>query len=338
MVLPNDGTGGMQAQVRLISGALASSGSQVSILIGGGTTTTSTVDGVTYFVGPPLQKWFGIPFFRTVRRTARQTRATVIHGHGLRTGPFVALTRRGCQRFVTCHGIDPAAVPKGLLRLLRILPVKILACGPGPQSVLQNFGLTVALLENATPPERTPKTRSEFNGRFGTSNDDFVALWPARFSAQKDHGSLLAFAQSLRDTNVVVVCCGDGPLRAQFESRITALGLERHFRTVDFVRDAATWLPATDFFVLPSKWEGQPLVLLEAMRAGIPAVTWTTIGAELLPSSVHVVSPDDGAARVRSWMDTPQSAKVEVETQRKIAAGHELNIAISRYHSLYYSY
>ncbi len=337
MVLPNDGTGGMQAQVRLISEALASAGSQVSVLIGGGT-TTGTVGGVTYLSGPPLLKWFGIPFLRALRRHARLLRADVVHGHGLRTGPFVALARRGAQRFVTCHGIDPATIPEGLLRLLRILPVKILACGPGPQSVLQNFGLTVALLENATPPERTPKTRSEFNERFGTTGDDFIALWPARFSAQKDHGSLLAFAQCLRDTNVVVVCCGDGPLRAQFESRITALGLGRHFRTVDFVSDAAAWLPATDFFVLPSKWEGQPLVLLEAMRAGIPAVTWTTIGAELLPSSAHVASPDDGATRVRMWLETPETASVDTETQRKIAVEHEIGIAISWYQSLYYSY
>ena len=337
MVLPNDGTGGMQAQVRLISEALARSGSQVSILVGG-RLSSETVKGVTYIPAPPLLKWFGIPFLRTLRRYARGLQVEVVHGHGLRTGPFVALTRRRAKRFVTCHGIDPAAVPKGLLRLLRLLPVQVLACGPGPQSVLQDFGLTVRLLENATPPEQTPKTRSEFNTRFGTTDDDFVALWPARFSAQKDHGSLLAFAQCLRDTNVVMVCCGDGPLRAQFESRITTLGLQRHFRTVEFVSDAAAWLPATDFFVLPSKWEGQPLVLLEAMRAGIPAVTWTTVGAELLPPYAHVATPDDGATRVRSWMDAPHCANDEIETQRTIAARHELSIAIPWYQSLYYSY
>jgi glycosyltransferase involved in cell wall biosynthesis len=336
MVLPNDGTGGMQAQVRLIGGALASSGSQVSILIGGGV-TTGTIDGLTYVAAPPLLQWFGIPFFRTLRRNARLLRADVVHGHGLRTGPFVALARRRARRFVTCHGIDPAAVPKGLLRLLRILPVKILACGPGPQSVLQNFGLTVELLENATPPERPPRTRSEFDEHFGTSADDFVALWPARFSAQKDHASLLAFAQCLRDTSVVVVCCGDGPLRPQLESRIAALGLGRHFRTMDFVSDAATWLPATDFFVLPSKWEGQPLVLLEAMRAGIPTVTWTGVGAELLPLFAHVASPEEGAERVRTWIETADSAMAIGANLKKIAATHELSIAISQYQSLYYS-
>jgi glycosyltransferase involved in cell wall biosynthesis len=107
---------------------------------------------------------------------------------------------------------------------------------------------------------------------------------------------------------------------------------------VDFVSEAAAWLPATDFFVLPSRWEGQPLVLLEAMRAGIPAVTWTTVGAELLPTSGHVASPDDGATRVRMWLETPETASIDIETQRKIAAGHDLIIAISWYHSLYYSY
>jgi glycosyltransferase involved in cell wall biosynthesis len=336
MVLPNDGTGGMQAQVRVISEALARSGSQVSVLVGG-RLSDGTVEGVTYIPAPPLLKWFGIPFLRTLRRYARGLQVDVVHGHGLRTGPFVALARRRARRFVTCHGIDPDAIPRGLLRLLRILPVNVLACGSGPQTLLQQFGLNVKLLENATPPAMTPKSRSEFNQRFGTSNDDFVALWPARFSAQKDHGSLLAFAQCLRDTNVVVVCCGDGPLRSQFASRIDALGLGRHFRTMDFVRDAAAWLPATDFFVLPSKWEGQPLVLLEAMRAGIPAVTWTALGAELLPPAVRFASPDDGAEQVRAWIKEPEKSSIDIEAQRTIAAEHELSIAISWYRSLYYS-
>lgn len=337
MVLPNDGKGGMQVQVRLISEALARSGSPVSVLVGGGA-TTGPVDGVTYIAAPPLLHWFGIPFLRALRRHARLLRADVVHGHGLRTGPFVALARRRAKRFVTCHGIDPDAIPRGLLRLLRILPVNVLACGPGPQDLLQKFGLNVELLENATPPVQTPKSRSELNQQFGIANDDFVALWPARFSAQKDHGSLLAFAQCLRDTNVVVVCCGDGPLRAQLESRISALGLARQIRTVAFMPDAAAWLPATDFFILPSKWEGQPLVLLEAMRAGIPAVTWTGIGAELLPLSAHVASPEEGAAHVRSWIEGPESARALGVTLQKIAAGHELSIAISWYQSLYYSY
>ena len=336
MVLPNDGTGGMQAQVRVISEALARSGSQVSVLVGG-RLSDGTVEGVTYIPAPSLLKWFGIPFLRTLRRYARGLQVDVVHGHGLRTGPFVALARRRARRFVTCHGIDPDAIPRGLLRLLRILPVNVLACGSGPQTLLQQFGLNVKLLENATPPAMTPKSRSEFNQRFGTSNDDFVALWPARFSAQKDHGSLLAFAQCLRDTNVVVVCCGDGPLRAQLESRIAALALGRHVRTVDFVSDAAAWLPATDFFLLPSKWEGQPLVLLESMRAGIPAVTWTGIGAELLPLSAHVASPDEGAARVRTWVEAPESARAFGADLKRIASEHELSIAIFWYQSLYYS-
>jgi glycosyltransferase involved in cell wall biosynthesis len=249
----------------------------------------------------------------------------------------VALSGSQPRRFVTCHGIDPEAISTPLLNVLRILPVTVLACGPGPQRILAEQGFDSTLLENATPPLVAGKSRAEFNSRFGVTDEDFVALWPARYSDQKNHFALLEFAESLRDTPIVVVCCGDGPLRSHFDDEVAQRELSKQIRTFDYVEQAGSWLGATDFFVMPSKWEGQPLILLEAMRADLPSLTWTPVGAELLAPSLRFPGPRDAADEVRRWLNDPTARLEAIAGFDSVVKGHELDIAVSRYIDLYYS-
>ncbi len=336
MVLPNGGTGGMQAQVHLVSASLAERGYVVSVFVGG-LEGNEVRDGISYIAAPAFFERRGWDFLRQLRRTVKDLSPDVVHGHGLRTGPLVALSGGKTKRFVTCHGIDPDAVSTPLLNALRVLPVKVLSCGPGPQRILAEHGFDSSLLENAAPPAAESKSRDEFNTHFGVTDSDFVALWPARFSKQKNHVALLEFAEQLRDTPVVIVCCGDGPLRSQFDDEIANRDLSRHIRTFDYVEHAGSWLEASDFFVLPSRWEGQPLILIEAMRAGLPSLTWTPVGAELLDSSLHFRGPDEAALEVRNWMSSPEARAIVPTGFDSIVKSHEIDITISRYIDLYYS-
>jgi len=333
MVLPNDGPGGMQAQVRTISEGLAAAGHHVVVLTGGGEFAGER-DGVTYRIAPPLESRRPWIFLRALRQIVASESATVVHGHGLRTGPLVAFAGRGTKRFVTCHGIDPAAVPVRLLRLLRRLPVDVVACGEGPVRQMLDYGLASLVLNNALTPPTHARSRQEFNEHFGTSGE-FVALWPARFSTQKGHAALLQFAESLRGENVRVLCCGDGPLRAGLEREIAEKSLSDIVSIRDFEPAASQWFEATDFFVIPSLWEGQPLVMLEAMRAGLPIVSWTPVGVELLHPSARVDSPAKAAELVRTWMRDRASASDQISSHHHEANQHELPIVIRDYESLY---
>jgi glycosyltransferase involved in cell wall biosynthesis len=70
---------------------------------------------------------------------------------------------------------------------------------------------------------------------------------------------------------------GDGPERHELESRTRAMGLTQDIRFLGNRRDVPAVLAAADLFILASLWEGLPLVLLEAMAAGLPAVV-TAVG------------------------------------------------------------
>ena len=97
-------------------------------------------------------------------------------------------------------------------------------------------------------------------------------------------------------TNLRLVVVGDGKYRPELEARAAGLGLQQHIcflgqlTTGDAVREE---LDQADLFVLPSRQEGLPKAMLEAMARGLPCVGSTVGGIpELLPAE-DVVPPGD---------------------------------------------
>jgi glycosyltransferase involved in cell wall biosynthesis len=99
-----------------------------------------------------------------------------------------------------------------------------------------------------------------------------VVLAVGRLATQKGFGVLLRAAARWRDLRPVplLMIVGEGPLAAELKYQAAALGV-----TADFAgqrTDIQALLAAADVFVLPSMWEGQALILQEAIRAGAPIV------------------------------------------------------------------
>ena len=99
-----------------------------------------------------------------------------------------------------------------------------------------------------------------------------VVLGAGRLAAQKGFATLLAAAASWQDMDPVpkVVIAGEGPLDAELRRQAAAVGVDASF--LGRRDDVPALLAACDVFVLPSHWEGQPLVLQEALRAGAAIV------------------------------------------------------------------
>lgn len=114
----------------------------------------------------------------------------------------------------------------------------------------------------------------------GVSEDAFVFLCVARFAYQKDHDNLLrAFAQARPQLGgAQLLLAGDGELRTEVELRVKELGLSESVVFLGRRTDIPETLAAADAFVLGSRWEGNPLSVMEAMAAGRP-VAATAVGA-----------------------------------------------------------
>jgi glycosyltransferase involved in cell wall biosynthesis len=103
-----------------------------------------------------------------------------------------------------------------------------------------------------------------------------------RLHVQKGHRYLLEAAVLVikNDPRVRFVIVGGGELQAETEGWITMLGLEKHAELLGPRTDIPALLASMDLFVLPSLWEGLPLVLLEAMAAGKPIVSTAVDGVK----------------------------------------------------------
>jgi glycosyltransferase involved in cell wall biosynthesis len=104
-------------------------------------------------------------------------------------------------------------------------------------------------------------------------------LFVGRLHAQKNLQVLLRAAAELSSLwpNLRVVLVGDGPERGRLEGLTRDLGLEERVRFAGEVPDVLPFLHAADLFVHPSRAEGMPGALLEAMACGLPCVA-TRIG------------------------------------------------------------
>jgi glycosyltransferase involved in cell wall biosynthesis len=123
-----------------------------------------------------------------------------------------------------------------------------------------------------------PADRRTLRDRLGLPADRLVAVTIGRLTRLKGHIYLQAAMASIPpEQRPLLLIVGDGPDRNELELRTTTMELNRDIRFLGNRRDIPTLLAAADLFVLSSLWEGLPLVLLEAMAAGLPAVV-TAVG------------------------------------------------------------
>lgn len=101
---------------------------------------------------------------------------------------------------------------------------------------------------------------------------NFVTM--GRLSTEKNHGNLVrAFAEYVKEyPNSRVYIIGEGPLRQQVEAEIERLGLAEKVILTGNLANPFTLMSKCQCFILPSIYEGQPMVLLEARIVGLPIV------------------------------------------------------------------
>ncbi len=157
------------------------------------------------------------------------------------------------------------------------------------------------------------ETRVAIRAELGASLDQAVVLAVGRLAAQKGFGLLLDAAAQWRDIRPepLLVIAGEGPLAGELASRAASLRLNVRF--TGHRADVPALLAVADAFVLPSVWEGQSLVLQEALRAGVPIVA-TRVGGtpELAGDDAAVLVPPGDAGcladAVRSVLGDPALA------------------------------
>jgi glycosyltransferase involved in cell wall biosynthesis len=101
-----------------------------------------------------------------------------------------------------------------------------------------------------------------------------VILGAGRLTTPKDFPTLLrAFALVRAQRPARLMILGEGELRADLERLAEQLGIAEDFALPGFVQNPYPYLKRAAVFVLSSRWEGLPTVLVEALALGTPVVS-----------------------------------------------------------------
>ncbi len=183
-----------------------------------------------------------------------------------------------------------------LLRRVWRQAAAVVANSQGLRTLAQRFApeVPIAVIPNGVDPQRfrPPSHRAWLPPRL---------LFVGRLVYQKGLDVLLqALAALPREQDWHLTLVGDGPYRATLEQQATTLGLRARLTFVGWQppERIPTFYAAANLFVFPSRDEGMPNAVLEAMAAGLPVVATAIAGNEelLTPQTGRLVPPGDADA------------------------------------------
>lgn len=330
--------GGVGAHVRMLARRLPDSGVKVTVACPaeteerfGFTATGAAYQPVPIDTGPrPVRDWAAVRRLRAVTAGA-----DVVHAHGFRAAALtgLALGRRRPGRTPLVATWHNAVLGNGLRRRmlgrLEALAARranlTLAVSPDLADRARALGSPDARLAPVPAPAlaQPSRTREQVRNEFGAGERPIV-LSVARLAPQKDYDTLLAASASWlrRNPPPLVLAAGDGPEYGRLAGLIDAHGLP--VKLLGRRSDVPDLLAAADVFVVTSRWEGSPLVVQEAMAAGVPVVS-TAVGGvpELAGDGAVLVDPGDPEAVARAvsaLLDDPAERAALVERARAVAA------------------
>jgi len=141
------------------------------------------------------------------------------------------------------------------------------------------YGIEYDVLKRQLDIEKN--NRYVFRSQFKAVENTCLVLYISNFKPQK---APLDFVETVRQVlesglDIRFISAGDGPLRDRAEALCARYGINKKVFFLGWRKDIASLLTAGDILLLTSRWEGMPVVFLEAMACGVPIVA-TDAGGE----------------------------------------------------------
>ena len=285
-----------------------------------------------------------------VKELCRRLRPDIVHTHGYRPDVVDSgvARRLGIPIVTTVHGFTGGGFRNRLYERLQRRAYRSFDA-----VVVVSRPLATQLRRDRVPPDRIHvvqnawrETAPPLDGcmarrALGVSAEGFRIGWVGRLGHEKGPDVLLDGLVHLTDLPLSVSIVGNGAEQRSLRARAERLGVERMVQWHGVVPDMARLFAAFDVFVLSSRTEGTPIVLFEAMAAGVPIVAARVGGVPDVVSSSEaaLVPPADPVAlakAIRAICRDPAVAGARAQRAReRLRADFTLPPWIARYDAIY---
>lgn len=334
-VLAPGAVGGAETVVAALSRSQRASGHEARVVTlvepGGGQQFLRRMEGTDVPVHPLRTPHRS--YWREARELASlldRQRPDVVHTHGYHSDVVAGLTARyrGVPRASTVHGFTGGGWKNRVYeyldrRVLRGFPA-VVAVSESVADRLRADGVPpsrITVIRNAWQPAGETMPRREAREELGLPADEWVIGWVGRLSREKGPDIALRAVARLEGAGRLSVV-GTGREGEALRSQAERLGIADRVRFHGMVPDAFRFFSAFDVFLLSSRTEGTPMVVYEAVHAGVPLVA-TAVGGvpELVgPEEARLVTSEDPAALASSLAEVreePAEARRRAERARE---------------------
>lgn len=200
----------------------------------------------------------------------------------------------------------------------------------------------VRVVPNAIPVDRIESVAAADRRELGIPEGVPLVLFAGRFTPGKNVPLLgEALASLMRERpDLHALLLGEGPALADFRAWVRAQGLARRFVLPGYRDDLFRWMKTASVFVSPSRSEGRPNVVMEAMACGRPMVL-----SDIAPHREFVSDDEalwfrtDDATSLRAGIARTLDARVEAEARAERALTSirrfSIDAMVASYESVY---
>jgi glycosyltransferase involved in cell wall biosynthesis len=287
-------------------------------------------------------------------RWLRRERADVVHTHLFTADAYgrVAARLAGARGvYATVHSTNvwKGALHRRIDSLLARVSTKVIAVSAEVAQVLrERDGIPegrIAVVENGIDLQRVAGATGEgVRAEFGIPEGVPLMGLVGRLHPAKGHADLIAALSQLAVQGISAHCLliGSGELRDEIAADVKRRGLQGRVTLTGQRSDVPRLLAALDVLAMPSRWEGLPMTLLEAMAMG-KAIVAARVGG--IPNVVTdgreglLVTPGDVAALAgalqRVITDAPLRRELGDRARETLLARYDVGRTARAYESLY---
>lgn len=128
----------------------------------------------------------------------------------------------------------------------------------------------------------------------GISENEIMLLSVGELSERKNHEAVIRALAEIDNAEIKYFVAGQGGLQGHLSALIKEYGMEDNITLLGYRTDISELCQAADLFVFPSKQEGLPVAMMEAIACGTPVICSRIRGnVELIQNEMAMFDPDD---------------------------------------------